>query len=386
VRVVIVGAGPAGLYLAYRLKRARADFTVDVYEQNPPDATFGFGLAFSARALDFLKHEDPETWAAMCPLLESWSDSVLYLNGAEIRIDGMGYAGIGRLALLQLLQTRAQALGIAPIYRRPVASLDEFDKADVVVGADGANSLVRRSDEAGFGATMGNFSNRFAWYGTPKRFEALSHSFVETPLGFFNAHHHRHASDMSTFVVEVDEPTFSRCGFGTMEPSETQTLCERVFAVTLGGAPLVSNKSIWRQFPRIANQRWSAGNRVLVGDALHTAHFSIGSGTRLAMEDAIALARGFEIHGSDIASVFAAYESARKPAVMKLIAAANASAEWYEHFAEHMKLAPLDFAMSYITRSGRVDVERLRRTSPAFMAAYEAHLRANTNAVEMRHP
>lgn len=386
MRVVIVGAGPAGLYLAYRLKRARADFTVDVYEQNPPDATFGFGLAFSARALDFLKQEDADTWAAMCPLLEWWSDSILYVNGVEIRIDGMGYAGIGRLRLLQLLQARAQALGIAPIYCRPVASLDELGDADVVVGADGANSLVRRSDEAGFGTIMGTFSNRFVWYGTPRRFEALSHSFVETPLGFFNAHHHRHAPDMSTFVVEVDEPTFLRCGFDKMDSSEARAFCERVFAGALGGAPLVSNKSIWRQFPRIANQRWSAGNRVLVGDALHTAHFSIGSGTRLAMEDAIALARAFETHGSDVSSVFAAYESARKPAAMKLIEAADASAEWYEHFAEHMKLAPLDFAMSYITRSGRVDVDRLRRTSPAFMAAYEAHMRAATNAVEMRHP
>jgi 2-polyprenyl-6-methoxyphenol hydroxylase-like FAD-dependent oxidoreductase len=193
---------------------------------------------------------------------------------------------------------------------------------------------------------------------------------------------------MSTFVVEVDEPTFVRCGFDSMQPSEAQAFCERVFAGTLDGAPLVSNKSIWRQFPRIWNRSWSAGNRVLVGDALHTAHFSIGSGTRLAMEDAIALARGFEVYGTDIPAVFAAYEAARKPAVTKLIAAANASAEWYEHFAEHMKLAPLEFAMSYITRSGRVDGERLRRTSPAFMTAYEAHLhaRAQSGAVESGSP
>jgi 2-polyprenyl-6-methoxyphenol hydroxylase-like FAD-dependent oxidoreductase len=200
----------------------------------------------------------------------------------------------------------------------------------------------------------------------------LSHTFVQTPLGAFNAHHHRHAPDMSTFVVEVDEPTFFRCGFDTMELVAAKAYCERVFADTLGGVALISNKSIWRQFPKIWNEHWSSGNRVLLGDALHTAHFSIGSGTRLAMEDAIALSRALQTHASDIPAALAAFEEARKPVVMKLVAAANASAEWYEHFADHMRLAPLDFAMSYITRSGRVDAERLRRTSPDFMAAYEA--------------
>ena len=159
----------------------------------------------------------------------------------------------------------------------------------------------------------------------------------------------------------------------TMDVEAARDFCERVFADTLGGAPLISNKSIWRQFPKIWSQCWSVGNRVLLGDALHTAHFSIGSGTRLAMEDAIALARALENDANDIGAALAAYEKARKPAVRKLTAAANASAEWYEHFADHMRLAPLEFAMSYMTRSGRVDLERLRRTSPEFITAYEAH-------------
>jgi 2-polyprenyl-6-methoxyphenol hydroxylase-like FAD-dependent oxidoreductase len=200
----------------------------------------------------------------------------------------------------------------------------------------------------------------------------LTHTFVQTELGHFNAHHHPHALDMSTFVVEVDEPTFFRAGFDAMEGRQAKAVCEKVFANTLDGHALVSNKSIWRQFPKVWNEHCSVGNRVLVGDALHTAHFSIGSGTRLAMEDTIALAKALEQHAADIPAALTAYEEERKPIVARLVAAANASAAWYERFAEHMALAPMDLAMIYITRSGRVDLERLRRSSPAFIAAYEA--------------
>lgn len=372
MRIAIVGAGPAGLYLAYLLKRGTLKVEVEVFEQNPADATFGFGLVFSERALEFLNEADPGTLAAIRPALEHWNDSILVHNGCEIRIDGMGYTGIGRLRLLQILQRQARSVGVEPKYLHPIDHLEACGAAGLIVGADGVNSVVRHGYENLFGTTVTHLTNRFAWFGTTKKFEALTHTFVQTEIGHFNAHHHPHAPDMSTFVVEVDEPTFFRAGFDAMDGDQAKAVCEQVFADTLDGHGLVSNKSIWRQFPKVWNERCSVGNRVLAGDALHTAHFSIGSGTRLAMEDAIALARALEQHAADIPAALAAYEEARKLIVARLVTAANASAAWYERFAEHMALAPMDFAMSYITRSGRVDLERLRRSSPAFVAAYEA--------------
>ena len=213
-------------------------------------------------------------------------------------------------------------------------------------------------------------TNRFAWFGTDKRFETLTQTFSETKAGSFNAHHYRYSSDLSTFIVEVDQPTFARAGFAEMGEAETRVFCEHVFAQTLDGHRLISNNSIWRQFPIVHNQHWAADNCVLVGDALHTAHFSIGSGTRLAVEDAIALDRALA-HSGNVGAALVAYEAARRPTLEKLVSGANGSATWYEHFAEHMRFAPVDFAMSYITRSGRVDIERLRKLSPRFVAQFE---------------
>ncbi|MGB7258888.1 MAG: FAD-dependent monooxygenase [Pseudolabrys sp.] len=372
MRIAIIGAGPAGLYLAYLIKRRRADADVTVVEQNPANATFGFGVVFSDRALEFLRADDEETYAAIAPQMETWDDITLVHKNERVFIDGIGFAAIGRLKLLQLLQERLRSVGVAPAYERTVTSLDALDDHDLVVGADGVNSLVRNTFADEFGASVVAMNNRFAWFGTTREFDTLTQTFRHTPIGEFNAHHYRYAPGRSTFIVETDEESFRRAGFERMEEGDARAFCEKIFADALGGARLISNNSVWRRFPQVHNARWRYGKHVLIGDALHTAHFSIGSGTRLAMEDAIALDRALAEHSDDVNAALAAFEAARRPIVEKLVAGATASAAWYERFAEHMQLAPMEFAMSYLTRSGRVDIERLRALSPQFVARYEA--------------
>ena len=371
MRIAILGAGPAGLYLAYLIKRRQPDADVRVFEQNAANATFGFGVVFSDKALDFLREDDPQTHSAIAPHMESWTDIALVHRGERVVIDGVGFAAIGRLKLLQLLQARAASVGVHPAYQRTIEDLDDLGEPDLVIGADGVNSLVRRSHVGELKATLRLMTNRFAWFGTTKRFETLTQTFVETEFGCFNAHHYRYEPELSTFIVEVDEATFLRAGLAQLKEAEGRRLCERVFASTLDGHSLISNNSIWRQFPIVHNEKWSARNCVLIGDALHTAHFSIGSGTRLAMEDAIALDKALAASAGDVQTALQSFETARRPILEKLVAGANGSATWYERFGEHMKLAPVDFAMSYITRSGRIDLERLRKLSPRFVEHFE---------------
>jgi 2-polyprenyl-6-methoxyphenol hydroxylase-like FAD-dependent oxidoreductase len=370
MRIAILGAGPAGLYLSYLIKRRDRAIDVTVIEQNASDATFGFGVVFSDRALEFLREDDEATYAAIVPAMESWSDMTLNLRGARVAIDGIGFSAIGRLQLLRILQARAASVGVAPVYRHPVKALGDLDQFDLVVGADGVNSLVRRSLAQQLGASVRLLSNRFAWFGTAKRFETLTQTFIESEEGAFNAHHYRYAPAMSTFIVEMNEASFARMGVAALSEEDSRAICERLFAETLGGHALISNNSVWRQFPIVHTARWSHGKHVLIGDALHTAHFSIGSGTRLAMEDAIALDKALAAH-ADVPVALNAYEATRRPVLEKLVAGASGSAAWYERFAEHMQLPLADFAMSYIRRSGRVDLERLRKTSPKFVERYE---------------
>ena len=370
MRIAVIGGGPGGLYFAQLWKSRHADAHIDLFEQNPAGATWGFGVVFSEQALEFLRADDPDTVDAIAPHMQSWSNITLNLRGETTEIDGVGFSSIGRLELLKLLQQRVLDAGVTPRYDTPVTSLDQLTGYDLIVAADGLNSLVRRSFEGDFGTSVSYSANKFAWYGTSKRFETLSQTFVETDLGAFNAHHYRYAPGMITFLVECDRATWQAYGFADRTVEESKAVCEQVFAKTLDGHPLLSNKSVWRNFPWIWNEHWSFKNMVLLGDALHSAHFSIGSGTRLAIEDAIALVKALEAE-RDLPAALARYQAARKPVVQKLVAAARASAAWYEKFQDHMKLGLMDFAMSYITRSGRIDEARLRAMSPAFMARYE---------------
>lgn len=368
--VEILGGGPAGLYVGILLKQAFPEARVRVTEQNPADATFGFGVVFSAQALDFLKADDPETHALITPEMERWQNMTLVHKGETVTIDGVGFSAIGRLELLMILQARARDVGVELVYDHRVESVDTLE-ADLVIGADGLNSLVRTSDEAAFKPSVEHFENHFAWFGTTLPFETLTQTFRATERGTLNAHHYRYAPGMSTFIVECDAATFEAYGFADLDEAATAHVCEEIFADTLKGHPLVANNSIWRRFPRLWCENWVSGNRALMGDAVHTAHYSIGSGTRLAMEDAIALVRALREEES-VEAALAAYQATRPPIARKIVDAANTSALWYDRFPEWMTLDPLDFAFAYITRSGRVDLERLRTASPGFMAAIDA--------------
>ncbi|NNE22406.1 MAG: monooxygenase [Rhizobiales bacterium] len=368
MHIAIIGAGPAGLYSAYLIKRAIADARVEVHERLPRGTTFGFGIVFSDRALDFLVADDPGTHAALVPALERWSDLTLVHQGERVVIDGIGFAAIGRQRFLDLLEARALEVGVEVNYADPA---DELPYCDLVIGADGVNSLVRQRHGDALGTSETHLSNRFIWFGTARPFDTLTQTFVRTRHGAFNAHHYRYAPDASTFIVETNEATWRDAGLGAMSETDSLSYCQEVFADALGGEALISNNSCWRQFPVIRNRAWSHGNAVLLGDALHTAHFSIGSGTRLALEDAIALAGAIKAQPDDLTAALEDYQSGRAPVLDKLLKAADKSALWYENFAEHMKLEPYEFAMSYINRTGRIDPDRLKALSPGFVARYE---------------
>ena len=372
MKIAIIGGGPAGLYLAYLLKRENSGNQVRVFERNTRGATFGFGVVFSDRALDFLRDDDGDTHDYLLPHMEVWPDLKIVHRDEPIAIDGNGFAAIGRLALLQLLERRCTDIGVTVAFDHPVVSLAAVREADLVVGADGVNSIVRETHADALASRVGALDNRFVWYGTSRIFDCLTLTFRENADGVFCAHHYRYSPEMSTFIVECDKETWRRAGFARLDAQRTRAYCEAVFAPELAGHPLISNKSIWRRFPSIWADRWSDGHAVVVGDALRTAHFSIGSGTRLAMEDAIALNRALGDTGADIPAALLRYEETRRPPVEKIVSGANASARWYERMAETTRLSPYDFAHDYMIRTGRVSDTRLQRIAPRFMARYLA--------------
>ena len=373
MKIAVAGAGPAGLLFALLAKRRRPDADVQVFEQNAADATFGFGVVFSHGALEFLARDAPVMHATLSRVMETWPMQRIVHRDTVVDIDGNGFCAIGRLALLTLLQRECADAGVRLSFGTTVDSLEPFAGSDLVVAADGVNSRLRSLRAEAFGSRTEWLTNKFVWYGTSKPFECLTLTFRESDHGAFVAHHYRYAPDRSTFIVECEAATWARAGLGDMDDAASRAYCEAVFARDLDGHPLVSNRSIWRNFPLLSNARWTAGNMVLIGDALRTGHFSIGSGTRLAFDDAIALDRALGEAGDDVPALLAAFERQRRPVVDKLVAAANSSSYWYERMADKMSLDPVDLAYDYMTRSGRMSDERLAQLAPRFMERVRTH-------------
>ena len=373
MKIRIIGGGPAGLCFAALMQREDPTHDVVIYERGPRDATWGFGVVFSDRALEFLRADDGDLYRLLSPHMETWTNLTIAHNGTRIPVRGNGFAAIGRLQLLSLLYAHAERLGVRIKFDSPVETLADSERlggADLIVGANGAASFVRQDNEARFGTTCDWRPNKFIWYGTSRVFDSLTLTFRETGHGVFCAHHYRYSPAMSTFLVEVEEETWKRAGFERMSAADSTAYCESVFARDLDGHPLLSNNSYWRNFPAVWNERWSFDNVVLLGDALRTAHFSIGSGTRLAMEDAIALWKVMRERRS-VTEALALFQERRLPPMKKIWDAAGVSLRWYEHMGEFIKLDPVEFAYSYMTRTGRVNHAEVRRRDPSLAGAYE---------------
>ena len=368
----IAGAGPSGLYLAYLLKRSNPAHVVRVFEQNRPDVTFGFGVVLSGRALHFLAGGSADVIKRLKDNMEHWSNQHIVHRGQRVVVDGSSYSAIERLTLLRELQSLCVGTGVELNFEHRARRAADLAGCDVLVGADGANSAIRDSHTDAFGTRVTDFRNYFAWFGVACRFDAHTLTFKSKDGGAFVGHHYRYTPTMSTFVAEVDTETWDRTGMAAMSDDERRAFTEKLFADTLGGRPLISNRSIWRRWRLVTNDHWHFKNIVLIGDALRTAHPSIGSGTRLAMEDAIALWRAFEAERTDVAAVFANYERTRKPIRNKLNTAVELSARWYEQMGSKMRMRPYEFAYDYLLRTNIMTADRLAKESPDFMKRYRA--------------
>ena len=374
MHINIVGGGPAGLYFAILMKKADPSRRVVVYERNAPDATFGWGVVFSDKTLSYLRDNDEPTYHAITESFATWDNVDVVHRGEKITVRGNKFSGIARIKLLNILQARCEELGVDLRFHTEVADPIQLADADLLVGADGVNSLVRSRFEGVFHPSLDVRSNRYVWYGTEQLFHGLTLTFRENGAGVFAAHSYKFNDRLSTFIVECDPETWENAGFADRSDESTRAYLEGVFADDLGSHALLSNNSKWINFVFVKNRRWHHENVVLLGDALHTAHFSIGSGTKLALEDAIALARAFAETAS-VPEALDAFERARRPIVEDLQDAAEESMEWFEHARDYVHLDPMRFAYSLMTRSKRIDYENLKRRDPAFISAYEAATR-----------
>jgi len=375
MKIAVVGGGPAGLYFAMLVRKRKPDWSVVVLEQNAPDATFGFGVVMADSGRHSLSMADQASHDALLRKMTLTDQQVITVRETPIVIQRPGKGGaIRRIDLLQVLQNAALREGVevrSGIRLESTAQLADHGlaDADIVVGADGVNSVVRKDDEAGFGTRHSQLSNHFAWFGVGKAFPTPALVFRRYMDGNFIAHYYPYTESNSTFVAECDGATWDRFDMENMSPDDRRELFEQVFAPELGGYPLLSNNSLWRQFPVVRNNQWISGNKVLIGDAHASAHFSIGSGTRIAMEDSIALAAAVcETEGS-VADRLKAFEAQRGPEKDKLISASERSYLWYENIGEWMtRYTPHEFVYRFMTRTGRVSDERLASAFPQLYA------------------
>lgn len=364
MRIACLGGGPGGLYLAISVKLRDPGCEVTVYERNRPDDTFGWGVVFSDQTLANLKANDPVTAAAIEAAFVHWDDIEVRFRGAAIRSGGHGFAGLGRRRLLNILHARARELGVELVFEHEVEDLSAFAGHDLIVAADGLNSRVRNARPETFGVEVDVRANKYVWLGTTQTFEAFTFAFEQTEHGWIWAHAYQFEPGASTFIMECTERTWRGLGFDRMDQDETCRAGERLFARHLGGHRLMSNArhlrgSAWLNFPRVRCRTWRDGKVVLLGDAAHTAHFSIGSGTKLAFEDAISLA-GALTSGRPLDAALEAYQAERQIEVLKLQNAARNSTEWFEAVERYVGLEPVQFAYSLLTRSQRVSHENLR--------------------------
>jgi anthraniloyl-CoA monooxygenase len=380
VKIAVLGGGPAGLYFSILAKKANPHWNITVFERNRADATFGWGVVFSDKTMDGFMQADPQTHAAITLAFRHWDDIDVFFKGHKITSGGHGFCGIGRIKLLEILQKRAKGLGVKLVFQTDVTDPDEYAADhDLVIAADGVSSVTRRKYEDIFKPNMQVRHNRFIWLGSRRKLDAFTFDFAETEWGWFNLHAYRFDKDWSTFIVETPEKNWLKAGLDKMDPQQAIGLCEKLFAERLDGFPLISNarhlrgSAVWLKFQRILCEKWFHKNIVMIGDAAHTAHFGIGSGTKLAMEDAMALARVLTEHGAgDIQDALARYQEEREIEALKLQSAARNRMEWFEQVERYVHLEPEQFSYSLLTGSQRIGHENLKLRDAHYVEGVEA--------------